>query len=91
MRRIWITPIGTPSRSNGVERTVRLPYWICLRTSGNSVWRGEKIRDMDHLPVNNRSSRRRPTAKPLSNFPSGPHSLGRTSPPVSNYRRVLGE
>src|SRR4029453_15521657 len=35
---------------------------------GKLRWCGEKIRDMHHLPVNNRSSRRRPTAKPLSNF-----------------------
>src|SRR5262245_56356316 len=35
---------------------------------GKLRWCGDKIRDMHHLPVNNRSSRRRPTAKPLSNF-----------------------
>ena len=50
-------------RQNGPTAILDMPSDV-----GKLRWRGEKIRDMHHLPVNNRSSRRRPTAKPLSNF-----------------------
>ena len=86
VRRILITPIGTPSRSSGMASAVRIP--VCLREPeipGNpSSSSASKIVDMDRLPVENGSTSWRSA---IDRSPTLAKQVGRSihSAPLSKY------